>query len=377
MKTRSKVMILVMGLLAAVLIAFLCLDGTFLPKRYASVWDEQSLEGLGDDQSRILALALRAASSHNMQPWLVEPTGDDSFMLYADMSKALKEVDAQNQQLLMSQGTFLERYKQAAESYGYGVEIEYHTLDLDEALPLVAMVSMHKDADKKRVDAISSCTHGGPFSGGSVDLPGVLDGIIAEFPGFSYTIIETLPDVERLKSLLLEGTIAESKDEAATKELLDVFRWTEWEKNTHRYGLSLSELPSSAKPFIQPIMKVFSRNWQAFGDSGIAQYEKRLAEQSRYILLKHNSPENKHYVQSGQIYQKLLSAVPAYDFRPAMQVLETYDAMEQVHTRFHAEYCLDAEVLMIIGIQEKKVGNASSNPRHVLEDIMVHGEEGK
>lgn len=364
-------MMLLGVILAAVVLLFICLDGTFLEKNYASVWDEQYIERLENDQSRMIALALRSASSHNMQPWLVKPIHSDQFELYADMSKALGVVDGQNRQLLVSQGTFLESYRQAAAHYGYTVRIEYHELDLNQPMPLIATVSVHKNTGIYTVDALASCTYGSSPSNEEVDLARSLDGIIAEFPGFSYTIIASPPEVERLQGILLEGTIIESKDEAATKELLDVFRWTEWEKNRYRYGLSVNELPSVAKPFIQPIMRVASRNWQAFGESGIAQYEKRLATQTMYILLKNNSPGNLEYIQIGQLYQKLLSRVPAYDFRPAMQVLETFDAMKPVHTRFQSLYSQESEVVMIIGIQEKDRSKANNNPRHILEDIII------
>jgi len=59
-----------------------------------------------------------------------------------------------------------------------------------------------------------------------------LDQCIAKCPGFSYTIVESSSDVEKPVSILLEGMIIESKNEAATKELLNMFRFTDWESST-------------------------------------------------------------------------------------------------------------------------------------------------
>jgi hypothetical protein len=364
-------MIIIGSLLLVVVLVFVFLDGTFLTKKYASVWSDKYIEGLENDQSKMIAYGILASSSHNTQPWLVKPTSSDTIELYADMGKALPVVDGDYKQLLMSQGTFIERYKQGALQYGYGVDITYSEPDFDEKRPLIATIKLRKNENMGTIDTITSSTYASAKLDGNTDLRKMLDQCTAGYPGFSYTIVESSADVEKLKGVLLEGTIIESKDEAATKELLDVFRWTEWQKNEYRYGLSANTLPGILKPFIQPLMKSSSNNWEAFGESSIKEFKERLYQQNKYVLIKCDNSNSLEYIYSGQIYQKLIFEVGNYNLRPAMQVLENFNAMKNLNMQFQQEYGGDGEVVLIIGVQEKTKEFVTSNPRHLVEDILI------
>ncbi len=370
MKKRNKIMIIIGSLLLIVILVFVSLDGTFLTKKYSSVWSDKYINELENDQSKLIAYGIRAASSHNSQPWKVELINANTIKLYADMDKALHVVDADYKQLLMSQGTFIESYKQAALNFGYEVNITYNIPNFSEKQPLIATLELNEKSNINTEDVISRSTYDAVYSKEYNNLTKALDDSISEYPGIKYTIIESSSDEEKLESVLLEATIIESKDEAAVKELLDVFRWTEWEKNEHRYGLSLNALPGMLKPFIQPIMKSLSSDWEAFGDSGISQFKDRLDKQTKYILIKADNPSNLEYLYSGQIYQKLILEINEYDLRPAMQALENFEAMKSLNLQFQEEYGQDGEVIMIIGLQEKSGKSANSNPRHLVEDII-------
>lgn len=369
MKKRSKVMIIIGSLILAIILVFVFLDGTFLAKKYASVWSDTYMEQLKDDQSKMIAAAIRAASSHNTQPWLVKLIDENTIELYADMSKALSVVDADNKQLLMSQGTFIESFRQGAAQFGYGVDITYSEPDFSDNMPLVATIKVHKEEDMGTVDAVSSSTYAAVKPDQNTNLKETLNQCIAEYPGFSYTIVESSDDVEKLEDVLMEGTIIESKNEVAMKELLDKFRFTEWEKNEYRHGLSLNTLPGVLKPFMQPIIRSVSKDWEGFGDSGIKQFRERLTQQTKYILIKCDDPSNLEYIYSGQIYQKLIFEVSDYDLRPTSQALENFDAIKTLNKQFQETYGRDGEVVWIIGLQDKT--NPASNPRHLVDDIIV------
>lgn len=365
-------MIIIGSLLLAIILAFVSLDGTFLTKKYSSVWSEKYINDLENDQSKLIAYGIRAASSHNSQPWLVELKNTDTIELYADMDKALHVVDADYKQLLMSQGTFIESYKQAALKFGYVVDITYNVPNFDEKLPLIATIQLNEKSNMNTEDVISSSTYDAVYSGSYINLTKTLDECVAEYPGIKYTIIDSSSDVEQLENVLLQATIIESKDEAAAKELLDVFRWTEWEKNEYRNGLSLNAMPDMLKPFIQPIMKLSSGDWEAFGESGITQFKDRLDKQTKYILIKSDNPSNLEYLYSGQIYQKLIFEINDYDLRPAMQAVESFEAMKSLNLQFQQTYGQEGEVIMIIGLQEKPEKATNSNPRHLVEDIIIN-----
>lgn len=362
-------MIIIGSFILVLILSFVLLDGSFLAKKHQSVWSDRYINELQSDQSKIIATAIRAASSHNTQPWLVKSGSDDTIELYADMSKALPVVDGDNKQLLISQGTFIESFKSGAAQYGYAVNIEYNVPDLSQAMPLIATIKLTATDTASIVDEVSSGTYAAAHQAVNADLEKTLEACIQEYDKFSYVMIDTAEEVEKLQEYLLQGTVIESRHEAATKELLDVFRWTEWEKNEYRYGLSLTSIPMLIKPFIQPILKWTSGNWEAFGDSSIKMFKERLQKQHRYILVKCENPNSLDLIYCGQIYQELLLETGDWELKPAMQVLENYDAMKELNSEFQQVYGGDGEVMMIIGIQEST--GDGSNPRHLVEDILI------
>lgn len=364
-------MIIIGAALLVIVLAFMLFDGTMLGKVYASVWSEQYIAQQKDEPSKMIAYALRASSSHNMQPWLVRRVDDNTLELYADMNKALPVVDGDNTQMLISQGTFMEAFREGAGRLGYVAEAEYAEPVFTDKNPLIAVLHIKKDAAVKEPDAVTSSTFIAENAGQGLDLKAIIDTCIAGYGGFQYTVVDSGSELEDLKEILLKGTVIESEDKAATLELLNIFRWTERDKNDYRYGLSLASLPDALKPFIQPVMKLSSGDWQSFGKSSIDQFRQRLAKEQSYILIKCKSPRPVDYVYAGQIYQKLISLAGGYEMRPAMQALEKYDAMKELNGEFQSKYGADGQVVLVIGAQPRTEKQAASNPRHLVSDIIT------
>jgi len=371
MKKAKGIMMIIGGVLLAVVLVFTVIDGSWLPKRYASVWSVDYLQSLPSDQQRLIAYGLRAASSHNSQPWLVKAINEDTLELYADLSKALPVVDGDYKQLLMSQGAFIESLKRGAQALGYSVEIEYHDLDLEVEQPKIATIRTKKLEGVQPADLTTGSTYDAEADADNADLKLTVKSTLQAFPTFTYELVEQVAEVEALEALLLEGTTIESYDEAATKELLNVFRFTEWEKNQYRYGLSLNSVPALMKPFIQPIVKLSAGDMKGFGDSSITQFKDRLASQSKYLIIKTSDAKLSAYIQSGIIYQQLVNQIKGYSLRPAMQVLENFPAMQKLNHQFQNQYGKDQTVVWVIGLQERTSNGGNSNPRHLVEDIII------
>jgi len=365
----KKIMSIVLIILAVVITPFIALDGSFLPKKYNGKLNDEKEESIENDVYRILNYAIGASSSHNMQPWLVKVIDDNTVELYADMDKQLQVIDSNNKQLLMSQGTFIEKFKQGAMIYGYDTEWEYAQIDLSNDEPLIATANLIKVSDLE-VDTVSSSTVNANGIYTDDDLDKVLNDSMNDYYGFDYEHISLDKEMESLQSVLLQATIIESRDKAAMDELLKIFRWTEWDKNEYRYGLSLNSLPSLLKPFVQPIMKLSSKDIEGFGDSSIKMFEDRIENDIGYILIKKDSPSSIDYVKIGEIYQSLMKNAGNYSLRPAVQVLQDFEAISQLGNEFQNMYGEDGEVLIIISVQTKSGEKTPSNPRHMVEDIL-------
>lgn len=96
---------------------------------------------------QILYYASLAGSSHNSQPWKAEVYGEDSILVFADMSRNLQVVDPTSRELYISVGAFIENLSLAASYFGYETEIKVHGLSEINGGP-VASVALTKSKVK-------------------------------------------------------------------------------------------------------------------------------------------------------------------------------------------------------------------------------------
>ena len=112
---------------AAVLAAVPALPGcsSTLPAEAVAAWQGPAPVPPGGDVRRwIVAHAILAPHSHNLQSWLVDLQQPGEIMLYCDHTRLLPETDPHSRQILMSQGTFLELLHLAALQQGLRAEID-------------------------------------------------------------------------------------------------------------------------------------------------------------------------------------------------------------------------------------------------------------
>jgi len=84
-----------------------------------------------NDICKILYYASLAGSSHNSQPWKAEVYGEDSIMIFADMSRQLLVVDPSSRELYISIGAFIENLNLAAANLGYKSDIKINCITRD------------------------------------------------------------------------------------------------------------------------------------------------------------------------------------------------------------------------------------------------------
>lgn len=369
----KTVVIYIVTMLIVVEGAILTIDGSFIKKEYSRIWDQNYIESLDSDGEKILAGALTASSSHNMQPWLVKKIDDVTYELYADMSKDLSVIDSNHTQMLMSQGSFIEAFSQTATKYGYQTEVTLEDMDFSSDMPFIATLKLEKNFEVNDVDVVSSSSVNPKANkNGLADVTEEIEKALELYPTFTYQLIEN-ENLAEFKSVLLTGTEIESRNQAATEELINVFRWTQRDKNKFRNGLTLNISSPIMQPIVQSFMKVFPSSWESFGEQGIDAFEKRLESERGYVLLKSTTDTPEDYVNIGRLYQSLSQNVGGYLIRPAVQVLETFDDMQSINQSFQAEYGDDSTVMLIIGLQELnlKINQNNPAPRHLVEDILI------
>ncbi len=121
MNRRSFLRIAGGGVITAATATSLAGCSSALPDAAIAAW-----RGPGDEpdvRRWILAHAILAPHSHNLQSWLVDLSVPDQITLRIDRTRLLPETDPFSRQMLMSQGTFLELLDQAAREKGLRAEI--------------------------------------------------------------------------------------------------------------------------------------------------------------------------------------------------------------------------------------------------------------
>jgi hypothetical protein len=92
-----------------------------MPADAIAAWQGPGAEA--DARRWILAYAILAPHSHNLQSWLVDLHTQDEIVLRCDLTRLLPEADPYSRQIMMSHGTFLELLDMAAREHGLRAEI--------------------------------------------------------------------------------------------------------------------------------------------------------------------------------------------------------------------------------------------------------------
>ncbi len=369
MNGRRKMLISVMCGFVILMIGMLIWDGDLMKARYdisKEKYDDEK-EVMSEIQFQLIRAGIQAGSSHNMQPWKIRIHDKRSFSLYADMEKTLPVIDPEHKQLLMSQGTFIGSVKKAAKESGVELQVTYHTLNMSEDFPSIATFTILKD-EKTKIDAVTSATERALSNEAAFDIEKTTELISNILPYYEVIWVEG-EDSERFQDYLRKGTSIEAENQQAMEELLHIFRFTKWEKNKYRYGLSLNTMAPPARTFIEPIIGAAS-GWKSFGRSSITAFEQRMEKEKIYLVIALEGPKPLDYIQVGEAISFLSLDVEGYSPRPAVQLLEPLDGMKEVYNDMREKFGIKGEVLQIIGFT-KKTGSYHESIRHQVSDLIM------
>ncbi len=147
MNRRRFLRVLGGGTIAAASLPLAGCSGS-MPEEAIAGW--HSPEATGDVRRWILAHAILAPHSHNLQSWVVDLRAPGEIALYCDLNRLLPETDPFGRQIMMSHGTFLEILDLAARERGLRADVTLFpegefTMDRIDARP-VARVRLAADS---------------------------------------------------------------------------------------------------------------------------------------------------------------------------------------------------------------------------------------
>lgn len=229
----------------------------------------------------LLRYAILAPSTHNTQPWLFHIRGDE-LELYADRTRALRAIDPDDRELIMSCGAALFHLRVALQHFAYEAEIKTFPDPMDpDLLALVRLVRPHEASAEERwlFQAIRKRrTNRQPFNGDPVPE----------------TFLEVLQEAAQKEGALLH-IVAREQERFNVAELvaegdrlqwvnkrfrLELAAWMHPSRNEHHDGIpayaqGMDDLLSCAPPIV---IRTFDMGeGQAAKDKDIAIYSPVLA----------------------------------------------------------------------------------------------------
>lgn len=124
MQRRAFIRLVGGGIVTAATTPTLTACSSTLAPEATAAWQPMPPPAAGSDPRHwILAHALLAPHSHNLQSWLVDLRAPGELRLYCDRTRLLPETDPHARQIMMSQGTFLELLDLAARQLGLRADI--------------------------------------------------------------------------------------------------------------------------------------------------------------------------------------------------------------------------------------------------------------
>ncbi len=341
-----------------------------------------------DIRLTLISHAMLAPNSHNIQPWLIRLRGKDSMQLYVDRDRLLPHTDPPARQIHISQGTFLETLQIAGAEFGYQCNIDYfpqgmysnlETLDSPVAeihlksdsaaaksgyFPYLRQRQSNKRSydnkplTKSRADAIAVAGTGSGFR----------------------TVVSDDPVLKTdLAAMLGESMAIETANPLRHKETVDLFRFSEKEAETYRDGFTVANngMTGITRFFVESFFlgsKEQAYNIESsFAEEGVKMAYRQAESAAAFGWLISETNTRLDQVMIGHLYMKLnlLTTKLGVEMHPMSQVLEEYDDMRELQTRFKK----------LIGVPENhtvqmlfRLGYAAPVPqtkRRRTEDILV------
>jgi hypothetical protein len=302
-----------------------------------------------DPRHWLLAHAILAPHSHNLQSWLVDQRQPDSITLYCDRSRLLPETDPFSRQMMMSQGTFLELLDLAARQLGLRADIQLFpqgefgpaqidqrptaliTLSPDASIrpdPLFQQVFKRRtnretyEAREPSADALAAIT-------ASALAPNTVTGFVGSARA-------TQRDQHR--QIAMDAWRIELETPRTILESYHYLRIGPDEISQHRDGISLN------KPFVRAVtaLGLFDRTQApAPGDSNVAaqikEFNAKLATTPTFFWLTTQGNSRSAQVLSGRAYARAQLAATAHglSMQPLSQALQEYPEQAQPYAAIH------------------------------------------
>lgn len=346
-----------MAILLVLIVAILFIvNGSYLSKKYLKPWDKSYFRQFEDPRLQVIAHGILAPNAHNMQSWRISLDGQNpkEFSLFVETERLLPETDPYSRQITISNGTFLELVRIAAEKLGYQANITLFPSGEFDQEGTVQSLASHPVAkvSLERAEARNSSFYDAIFNRVTNRTP-YLDKPLAPQQiqqlrslnpdsTLMLEIFQNGKDLDRLKELAKQGVQIESNHSGSMHETNQVLRMSERQKNEYRYGLTMDSQGLSAVTqfFMQSLGTIFPLDEEASGKFWRQSEFQRIERSPAYALIISAYNSRISQVKSGMLFSRfqLAGTVMGLSMQPTSQVLQEYPEMATLYEEVHKAF---------------------------------------
>ncbi len=280
---------------------------------------------LGAERVRILAMAARAPSTHNSQPWHVRIIAPDAWIVGGDGSRRLPSVDPADRELALSLGAFLEYLVTTAAALGF----EAHLDDPCGAIAsdLVRVTLSRAPSGPRGLEQLDRIARRRTLRKGYSNVPLSPDdlGSLALGPR-AHWFPRGTKEADWLADAAVQSFQRQTWRDPAQAELAQWIRFTEGEADRTADGLTpdMMEVGGLAGFYMRHFMDAGSVTGKSFRDAGVDAVRTQAREGAGWLVLDAPDEDTPSLLDAGAAFARraLVLRERRLAAHPMSQVLE-------------------------------------------------------
>lgn len=287
--------------------------------------------------NNIIYYASLAASSHNTQPWKVKVIGNDSLVIYPDISRKLQVIDPKSRELFISLGAFIENMEIAANNYGYKISFKVCKADTANTDNTYITVSLQKQITQNTFDTIHIEQR--RVLRGDFDTQPIAGTDIARLISEAPDNIGYIPAISANGTFIGQKTIEAYAQQAyspkAQAEMAKWLRFSNKDAKTQNDGLTTSgmEIRGIAACVVRSFFKPSDSKKETFISNGIKRTKQQVRNSAGWLVVFQNEESPAKWIATGRIIQRLNMRcyTLSIGFQPMSQIIEEAPFEQQLH----------------------------------------------
>lgn len=378
----KKVVIGILVVFVIYILSLVIATGIYQRNIHQEVYKKEYYVQFEDPRKKVLSFAVLAPSSHNIQPWRVtlDDDNDQDMYLYIEESRVLPIVDEKYNQMVISCGTFLAYALEAGNELGYQVTYELFpsgmlsenpTLDELKSTPIAKItVIKENETEVSSFDAFASSTTKATFADEEINES--TKTLLTNYQTSNIMINVITEDLQELREILIKGVQIESTKKEAMEETSSIFRYTNKEKNTFKYGLSMNTgFNSKLKLYnIEFLNMLFPMNWEKEGSFWLSNETKNIESCNTFVVI-YGEDSRLSQIESGIAFGHIYFQLKKENLsvQPIVQVTQLYDEMIETRSLFNQKYA-NSNTTQIIFRVGKVTQDSLLSMRLNVEDLL-------